>query len=259
MRGKPHGAKLIVSALGGILGAQWAFGQSSVQGVISAEERRIEQAQEAQDQIDAIVTTTRARFDEYQALLKEIENLEVYNGLFERQIEGQEQQLADLRTSIDEVTVIERQILPSMTRMITGLENFIALDVPFLLERRQARVAALKELVTRADVTTAEQFRNVLEAWQIEAIDYGSTVEAYTGVLEIDGMNREVDFLRIGRVAFLYLTPDARLAGAWDQRTRQWVPLRGDYIDAVREGLRIARGTDIPALFMIPVAPPEEG
>jgi len=145
-----------------------------------------------------------------------------------------------------------------MTRMIAGLERFIELDVPFLLDDRRANIARLKALLNRSDVTAAEQFRNVVEAWQIEVNDYGSNSEIYTARMEIDGVPREVEFLKIGRTALLYLTPDGRNAGAWDQRERRFVPLDSRYNDSIRLGIETVR-TGSPALFMIPVAPPEEG
>jgi len=257
MTGKPRRAALLVGALAGILSTGLAYGQK-VQGVLDAEARRIQQAQAAQDQIDGIVSTTRARFDEYQGLLKEIDGLQVYNRLLQNQIDDQNMQLDELRTSIDQVTVVERQILPLMTRMIAGLERFIELDVPFLLDERRQRIKDLKALLNRSDVTTAEQFRNVVEAWQIEVNDYGSNSETYTDELEINGTMREVEFLKIGRIALVYLTPDGSLAGAWNQRTRQWVQLDSSYNDEIRRGIETVR-TGSPALFMIPVPPPEAG
>jgi hypothetical protein len=256
MRGKPKNAALLISVFAGMLAANLAWGQ--VSAIISAEGRRIQQAQQAQDQIDGIVATTRARFDEYQGLLKEIDGLVVYNTLLQSQIDDQNRQLDNLRTSIDNVTVVERQILPLMTRMITGLEQFIELDMPFLLDERRARIATLKTLLNRSDVTAAEQFRNVIEAWQIEVNDYGGNSETYTAAMEIGGTMREVEFLKIGRIALVYLTPDGRTAGAWDQRTREWVQLDSSYNDQIRLGIEAVR-TNSPALFTIPVAPPEEG
>jgi hypothetical protein len=256
MRGRPHSALLPLSALGGILIANLAFGQG-VSGVISSEQQRIQQAQQAQSQIDTIAETTRSRFDEYQILLREIEGLEVYNGLLQAQIDDQERQLADLRNSIDSVTLIERQILPLMVRMIDGLETFISLDVPFLVRERMARVENLRNLLRRSDVTTAEQFRNVMQAWQIEN-DYGRFPETYTGQLQIGGANREVDFLKLGRVALLYVTPDDAIAGAWDHRSRNWVALTRADADAIRSGIAIIEGRTTPEMFEIPVAPPQE-
>jgi Protein of unknown function (DUF3450) len=256
MRGKPGSVLLLLGTLGVMLTARMAAGQA-VDQLITAEQRRIQQAQESQDKVDAIVEKTRSRIDEYRSVMKEVDGLVVYNTLLQRQIEDQESELSDLRNSIDQVTVIERQILPLMTRMIDGLERFIALDVPFLQEQRTARVASLRQLLQRSDVTTAEQFRNVMQAWQDED-DYGRTIQAYNGVLQINGSNREVDFLRIGRVALIYQTPDGELSGAWDQKTRQWVSVGNEYREAIRTGLRIAHDQAAPDLLMLPIAAPEE-
>ena len=177
MRAK-RSAALLLGTLGVFLAANTAVGQG-VDRLIEAEGLRIQQAQAAQDEIDGIVSETRALAEEYRAVLKEVEGLEVYNTLLDRQIEDQETELANLRTSIDEVQVIERQILPLLTRMVDGLEQFVALDVPFLLEERMERVTRNRELLEQANVTAAEKFRVVMEAWQIEN-DYARTISTYT-------------------------------------------------------------------------------
>ncbi|HEX7080291.1 MAG TPA: DUF3450 domain-containing protein [Gammaproteobacteria bacterium] len=254
-RGTRPRASWPAAALGGLVIANAAVGQS-LDSLIAAEENRIEQAQEAQREIDAIAQATRARFDAYRLLLKEIDGLAVYNELLEAQIDDQHGRLEHLRASIDEVTVIERRILPLMTRMIDALEAFIELDVPFRREERLDRVETLRRMLG-ADVTVAEQLRNVMEAWQTE-IDYGRFPDTYRGRLEIGDVVREVDFLMIGRIALYYVTPDDRLAGAWDRRTRSWVALSASdaqTIRAVIDGL----GSDAPPdrLYMLPVAPPQ--
>jgi len=256
MRAK-RSAVLVFGALGAILTAEMVAGQA-VDRIVAAEELRIQQAQAAQDQIDGIVTETRSLAEEYRAVMKEVDGLIVYNTLLERQIADQEQELADLRTSIDQVQVIERQILPLLTRMIDGLERFVELDVPFLLDERTDRVENLKMLLERADVTAAEKFRVVMEAWQIEN-DYARTIFTYTDELQIDGVTREVDVLQIGRIALLYQTPDGNLSGAWDQRNRTWQPVGTEFRNQIRQGIRLARNQVAPDLLLLPIAPPEEG
>ena len=91
--------------------------------------------------------------------------------------------------------------------------QFVDLDVPFLLEERKERVAKLNELMERDDVTVAEKFRKVTEAYQIE-MDYGSTIEPYKDTVNIDGGTREVDFLRVGRVSLIYQSQDGQVSGA---------------------------------------------
>ena len=168
---------LLISALGAIFMSKMAASQA-VDQIVAAEERRIQQAQESQDVIDGIVDETRSTTEEYRGVMKEVDGLIVYNTLLDRQIQDQELELSQLRTSIDSVTVIERQILPLLSRMIEGLERFVALDVPFLAAESSERVIGLRDLLGRADVTSAEKFRVVMEAWQIEN-DYGRTIYAY--------------------------------------------------------------------------------
>ena len=248
---------LLISTICAMFVARAATAQS-VDRIVAAEEQRIQQAQAAQDQIDQVREQTLDIVDEYRAVMKEMDGLVVYNTLLDRQIADQNQELDNLRTSIDSVTVIERQILPLLTRMIEGLQRFVALDMPFLEEERANRVSNLQALLERADVTAAEKFRVVMEAWQIEN-EYGRTIESYTGELDIDGNTREVDFLRIGRVALLYQTPDGVNSGAWSNTERAFVPVDNSYRNAIRQGLRLARNQVSPDLLLLPIAAPEEG
>ena len=254
MRAKRN-AVLLLSTLGAIFTAEMVAGQA-VEQIVAAESRRIQLAQAAQDQIDGIVDETRSVAEEYRAVMKEVDGLLVYNTLLDRQIEDQEEELRNLRLSIDQVQFIERQVLPLLTRMIDGLEQFVALDVPFLIDERNQRVENLTVLLERADVTAAEKFRVVMEAWQIEN-DYALTIYTYTDELEIDGTPREVDVLQVGRVALVYQTADGAESGAWNQRTRSWESVGDEYRNPIRQGIRLARNQIAPDLLLLPLAAPE--
>jgi len=230
----------------------------SLDQILQKQQGRTKLAQESQQRIDGVVKKTRSLEDQYKATLKEIEGLKVYNTLLSLQVDNQKLKMQDLRDSIDQVEVINRQIVPIMTQMIDGLEQFVALDVPFLLEERVDRVAKLNELMERDDITVAEKFRKVTEAYQIEN-DYGSTIEAYKATLEIDGATREVEFLRVGRVALMYQSPDGKVSGAWDQNGRQWQALGSDYKNQIRQGLKIANKQIAPELVLLPIKAPEAG
>jgi hypothetical protein len=240
----------------GILLADAASAQQLNQ-VLTQGERRIQLAQESQERVDNVVNQTRSLADQYRQILREIEGLEVYNLLLERQVARQEDQKVQVRESIDQVTVIQRQIVPLMDRMIAGLDQFVALDVPFLEEERRNRVQNLQSLLERQDVSVAEKFRRVMEAYQIEN-EYGRTIENYKGSLEIDGLVREVDFLRIGRVTLVYQTTDGQSQGVWDQGSGQWVALGSEYRNRIRQGLRVARRQIAPELLLLPVPAPED-
>ena len=243
---------LLVVALAGHSGA---FAQE-LEAVFDADAAKLRLAQESQERIDKVVDQTRSLVDQFRAVMKEVDGLVVYNTLLDRQIANQVREMAQLNDSIDQVTVIERQIMPLMTRMIDTLEDYVALDVPFLMEERTERVTTLREIMERSDVTVAEKFRRVMEAYSIEMGDYGRTIETYKQTLQIEGGLREVEILRVGRVALLYQTSDGPFTGAWDQAAGDWVELP-EYRTQVREGLRMAKKARAPTLLFLPVAAAE--
>ena len=212
-----------------------------------------ESAAKSQEKINGITDQIDSKLQQFKTLMKEIEGLEVYNTQLRKQINNQEQEMADLNAAIDEVSVVERQITPLMMRMIDGLEQFVALDVPFLPEERANRVADLRAMMDRADVAASEKFRRVMEAYQVE-MDYGRTMEAYSGIHSINGQEREVEFLRLGRTALIYQTRDASMQGVWNKQTRQWEELDSSYRTQITKGLRMAKKQLAPDLLMLPVA-----
>jgi hypothetical protein len=244
-----------IGAVGFLLAA--AASAQDLSQVLNQSEQRIRLAQESQQRVDRVVEQTRNVTDQYRQILREIEGLEVYNRLLERQVQRQGEQKEQISASIGEVTVIQRQIVPLMDRMIAGLEQFVDLDVPFLEEERKGRVDTLKTLLERQDVTVAEKYRRVMEAYQIEN-EYGRTIENYKGSLEVDGLVREVDFLRIGRVALIYQTTDGQRQGVWDQKAGEWKALDSEYRNRIRQGFRVARRQIAPELLILPFPAPED-
>ena len=223
----------------------------SVNQVLQADQRRLNLAQQSQERINKIVEGTRSLEDQYRAINKEIDGLKVYNRLMRAQVEGQAAVLEDIGLSMDQVDVINRQIFPLMERMIDGLDQSVKLDIPFLMDERNKRVAGLKGIMERSDVSVAEKFRKVMEAYQIEN-DYGTTIENYTQSLTIDGATRSFNMLRIGRIGLYFQSDDTKITGRWDHEARDWV--RDDSArNEVRKGLRVARQLIAPELIIVPV------
>jgi hypothetical protein len=211
----------------------------------------------SQDRIDRVSEQTDDLLRQYREELQQVEALRVYNTQLEKLLDSQESEKASLLEQLDNVTVIGREVTPLMLRMVDSLEGFVALDVPFLVDERRERVAGLRELMDRADVSNAEKYRRILEAYQVEN-DFGRTIEAYRGSLEGEGEARTVDFLRVGRVVLLFQTLDGTEVGVWNQTDKSWQELDNSYRPAVRQGLRIARKQAAPDLLALPVPAAEE-
>ncbi|MEM1022783.1 MAG: DUF3450 domain-containing protein [Myxococcota bacterium] len=195
---------------------------------------------------------------EYESISKQADSLQLYVEQLETTVEGQRAQMASLEDQIDRVTDVGRQIVPLMRQMVGTLADFIEVDVPFLMEERRKRVTRLRGILDRSDVTDAEKYRQILEAYQIET-DFGRTIEAYQGRLSgasQDGEGRAVNFLRFGRVALVYASLDGRDFGMWNQRDRKWETLPSSYGPGIMRGLRIARKQAAPDLVFLPLPAP---
>ena len=210
-----------------------------------------DEAAESQERIDALSGETDEASVVYRGTLQRIDALRSYNHQLSQLIASQDEEMATLRGEIDEVELVARELTPLMLAMIEALENFVELDVPFLREERARRIAELREIMVRSDVTDSERYRRILEAYQIEN-EYGRTIEAYLGELEVTGQTREVEFLRVGRVSFLYQTLDGAETGVWDHRNASWTHAP-ESRSAVRKGIRIARKQAAPDLLKLPV------
>jgi hypothetical protein len=240
-----------------VIAASGSVFAQSVDQILQAEDRRLNLAQQSQERINNIVEGTRSLEDDYRIINKEIDGLKVYNRLMGAQTNGQAAVLEDIALSMDQVDVINRQIFPMMERMIDGLDQSVALDVPFLMEERTKRINVLKDTMERSDVSVAEKFRKVMEAYQIEN-EYGTSSETYTqSITNEEGVTRSYNMLRVGRIGLYYQSDDAKITGRWDNELRKYVE-DDSARSEIRKGIRIAKQLIAPELIVIPVAAPVE-
>ncbi len=244
--------RLLISCL--ILGfSSVAFGADEIDKVVDTGVSRNKDAAESQKRVDATASETEKLASRYRRELKVIDGLKVYNTLLQKQVDDQNLTKLKIDESIDEIAIVERQIFPLMLRMTNALEQFVELDRPFHMEERRKRTEDLKKYIGDAGITAAEKLRLVLDAYRIET-SYGSDLDEYNDVLEINGQERPVSILRFGRLVLAYQTDDGKENGVWDQEARQWVPLdAAEYRNYVRQGLKIARKQLPPDIFILPV------
>ena len=243
---------LIVALLGGAMCSSQPVLAQSLDNVTEVAQAATSDGQASQERVDLLDDETDELTRNYRAALKQLASLREYNAKLEKLIEAQKVEMVSIRQQIEDVTNVDRTIVPLMFRMIESLEKFVELDVPFLIDERRARVQNLRALMDRSDANPAEKYRKILEAYEIEN-EYGRTIEAYEGQMDINGEERTVAFLRIGRVALIYQTLDADESGAWSQQANGFVDLDGDFDSELRSALRIAKQQAAPDLLVVPV------
>lgn len=242
---------LAVSAMSVVTTANAQQGKT-LGGVKTVNVAAVQDGVKSQKSINRYDDKTSVLVGEYRAALVQLDALREYNGQLEKLIKAQKSEMINIRQQIEDVTSIDRTIVPHMFRMIEGLDAFVQLDTPFLIDERTARVQRLRDLMDRSDANPAEKYRKILEAFEIEN-EYGRTIEAYEGQLVVDDAERTVNFLRLGRVTWLYQTLDRSDSAIWDNSTRTWVDLDGDFDSEINTAFRVAKEQAAPNLLTVPV------
>jgi hypothetical protein len=227
-----------------------------LQAVVAEQKSADKAAIVAQQKIDKLSDDTQEMVAKYRQALADTESFKRYTEQLAIQVRAQEEELASIERQLSEIEGTSRDVLPMMQRMVDTLDEFVKLDVPFLPDERTKRVAQLREVLNRADVTISEKYRRILEAYQIE-MEYGRTLDSYKGELGEGDDRRTVEFVRVGRVALVYQTLDGNETGYWDQEQKKWIR-DDDYRSAVRAALAVAKKEGAPDLLTIPVPSPKE-
>ncbi len=247
----------LVGIILGIFFSLTLFGKDTYKKIVDEQLKSIKKRSDSQKRVEQISEETTRLLNEYKQTLASIDDTKVYNDHLRDLIQSQESELASIKRQISEIGQVNRETVPLMHRMISMLEKFVQLDTPFLPEERTNRVRNLSAMMKRADVTTSEKFRRILEAYQIEN-NYGRTIEAYQGPLKIKGKKPiTVEYLRIGRIALLYQSLNGTQYGAWDKKEKKWKELSYEYFKSVKNGIKIAHKQSVPDLIKLPVAKPE--
>jgi chromosome segregation ATPase len=211
-----------------------------------------QQSNQSQAKVDKLDDDYQALLQDFRATNGEIDQLVLYNKQMTAIVKNQQAEITKIDQQIRDIEFTEQGILPLMSQMLDSLEQFNQLDLPFLQKERSTRLAKLRDLMTRADITVSEKYRRVLEAFQIE-VEYGRTLETYR---EKADDNIIYDYLRIGRTALYRLTLSADTAWAWDKANAQWVNIDSSLLRDVRKAQDVARQTAAPELLTLPLAAP---
>ena len=207
----------------------------------------------SQKRVDASAEKTLTLKAEIEQLQEEVKNLQVYRQHLTSLVNSQQQEVISLERQIDEIKSTRQGIVPLMYQMIDGLKQITAEDVPIKLEQRNQRIAKLEKMMVRADVSDAEKYRRILEAYQIE-LDYGTKLGLYQGQLSIDGESRQADVLYLGRLSLVARSLNGNSFWAWDQNAKQWSEVDPSMKSELDKAFSMAAKQVAPGLITLPVS-----
>lgn len=211
---------------------------------------------DAQEKIEELDEISKKLYFDYKDTLNEYKALKSYDDQLSKIIDAQFAEIANINNQIDSLDDINIDILPLLKTMTDTLRKVINIDIPFLKEPRIDRVNNLDELLLRADITTAEKFRKVFEAYQIEA-NFGKTIENYPGYIVLNEDEVAVDFFRLGRLGLYYRTPNGKETGFWNLNTNDWSHEGSSLDDDIKVALDISNRQSPPNFITLPLKPVE--
>lgn len=208
----------------------------------------------AQQEINQVADRVGDLEREYLALRQQIEDQRVFVEQQQVFLRSQQNELETLQFQLERVSTIERDLTPMLLQMYVALEEFIASDMPFQSDVRQARLDNIQRLLGDAGVPPAEKYRVILNAYEIEAA-YGRSLRTYSEEVVLDGVPNEVTVLQFGRVALVRIFQD-RSMEIMTRANPEWRPLSGGHANNVQRALRIAQEVTTPDVFIVPLPGP---
>jgi predicted RNase H-like nuclease (RuvC/YqgF family) len=249
---------ILTMALGVSWGSGGAYAADRLERAIDLEIDGQKAAKASQLKVERLDDESRQMLEEYRLLTQQLQRTTLATKDLQSQVAEQSEEIERITQELAEIDRMRSEIDPLMLSMLETLDQLIEQDTPFLADERSARVNNLEEAFDERRGEMSDRFRQLLEAYQVEA-DYARNIEAYQAQLaQGEGQEIMVDFLRLGRVALFYQTLDGKQGGIWNNQQRVWQPLDSKHMAELSRAIRIARKQLPPDLMVLPLLIPEE-
>jgi len=211
-------------------------------GIQQETQQKRDQWAEEKSELEARYRTARAN----------IEYLEKRKGSVQKKYDALMERNDELGRRLAESDRLQNSLQDTLNSVLARLEEWVEIDLPFLMEERKARIEMLKKEIAKPDIMGAEKLRRILEALQVEA-NYGGNVEVYQQKIDVAGDTLFVDVLHIGRVSVFWRTPDGEQVGSFDPAAREWIELPEKYNGSIGEAMEMASRIRPVELVQLPL------
>lgn len=223
----------------------------SLRSALDQGEQATRKAERVQEQINQLDDERTDMVREYRTLLQRRDAAELYARQQELVVASQRQEIDSLTEQLGSIDDITAQTVPMLLSMIEDLKLFVSNDLPFKKDIRQTRLDNLDAIMASADVSRAEQYRLIMDAYQAE-MEYGSTMDTWKEEITIDSNPVTVDMVLFGRVAYVYVEPNGKTA-RWNRASGEWEPLPSSYNAPLKAAVRIVQGKAQQNVMYAPV------
>ncbi|MGO1296361.1 MAG: DUF3450 domain-containing protein [Vibrio sp.] len=226
---------------------------SAIDNAKSIEQKTNQTSAHSQQRVDQSAESAIKLKAQIEQLQQETKNLRIYRDHVQAMVKSQQKEISSIDQQIADVKTTRQGIVPLMYEMLDGLEQQIKQDKPLRLKTRQHRLQQLKQLMPRADVSEAEKFRRILEAYQIE-LDYGTKLGTYRGRIAVDDAQIEVEVLYLGRLSLVARNLNRSQYWTWNVKANQWQTLDSDAQEGIDQAFNVAKEKQSPSFLSLPVS-----
>ena len=116
--------------------------QKNINDVIKTQEQQALKSKSSQVRINKLSNQTQRMLEDYKLTLHKIDNVKAYNKHLSSLIKSQQDEMVRMNRQLGEIDDTQQNISPLMIRMVNTLDEFIKLDIPFLMlqfSRRKIR------------------------------------------------------------------------------------------------------------------------
>ena len=242
--------RLLLAGIAGVLFASPASAQ--LESALSAATASTSASAASQQRVERLDDEADTAIREYRAVLQQKDNIQLFVAQQDIFLQSQKSEIASLKRQLGTVEQIKQGMSPMMLKMAIAIEDEIRNDLPFNIDERLARVDRVKAVLANPDVSPAEQYRQVLNAFKIE-VSFGQGIDSYEGTHPTRPGN-VVNFLRFGRTSLVYMTKDETEVARYNTESRSWDVLNGADALEMRQAIRVSRGEAAPAIVYAPVS-----
>lgn len=209
---------------------------------------------QSQKRVDVSAEKALTLEAEIEQLQEEVSNLKIYRDHLASLVASQDQEVSSLNQQIEQIAQTRQGVVPLMYHMLDGLKTIVANDKPIRKAQREARIAKLDSMMTRADVADAEKFRRILEAYQIE-IDYGTKLGVYQGKIALNTNEQvEADILYLGRISLIARSLSGNVFWRWSSQQKVWQIIGSQQQAQLDKAFAMAQKQIAPSMLTLPVS-----
>lgn len=236
-------ASISLLTMGQVNGASLNQSESVEKSILSA-------SQQSQKAISSSADLAIEHQNEIKSLQESISQLSVYQKHLNALLASQESELASLDSQLNELGETKQSVVPLMYKMLEHLHIYI--DLPLHKASRTDRVKKLKALMVRADITDAEKYRRIMEAYQIE-LDYVSKLSTYLGPITVNKIEKQAEILHLGHLSIIARSLDKQTYWVWNDTNKQWENRIEDTLQ-LDHAYSVANQEIPPALLALPLS-----